>query len=176
MKSTFFGIAVLLSSMNCPAQQRAAEVARVTVGADGTVHATAVTVPYSSLASREARKNFLDLVHGCTSISQEAWKGLDINATRKLLDDSLMRPGIQKPRAVFPVSIEPERIGGVQTDGIEPAGGIAAKNKRRVLINLHGGGFAVAAGLVGQMESIPIAALGAIKVISVDYREGPEHR
>ena len=87
-----------------------------------------------------------------------------------------MRPGVQKLRATFPVNIKSEAIGGVQADVIEPAGGIAAKNKKRVLINLHGGAFEVSAGLGGQMESIPIASLGAIKVITVDYREGPEHK
>lgn len=165
-----------LGSMSCPAQQKAAEVAQVTVAPDGTVHATSMTVPYSSLASPEARKNFLDLVHGCTAVSEEARKGLDINAARKLLDDCLMRPGVEKLRGVFAVDITPEMIGGVQTDVVQPAGGVAEKNKRRVLINMHGGGFQVGARWGGQMESIPIASLGAIKVISVDYREGPEHK
>lgn len=74
------------------------------------------------------------------------------------------------------MDIKPERIAGVPTDVIEPAGGAPPKNKRRVLINLHGGGFEVGAGLGGQMESIPVASLGAIKVISVDYREGPKYK
>lgn len=151
-----------------------AQGANATIDLDGTVHLPPVSIPFSSLASEEAKKNFLDFVHGFASLS--GGEGKDINARRKRLDDLLMRPGVEKLRAVFPVAIKPEKIGGVQTDVIEPAGGIAKKNRRRVLINLHGGGFEVAAGLGGQMESIPIAALGAIKVISVDYREGPEYR
>jgi epsilon-lactone hydrolase len=88
----------------------------------------------------------------------------------------VMRPGVTKLRTIFPVHINPERIAGVPADVIEPTGGIAQGNKRRVLINLHGGGFRVGTALGGQMESIPIASLGAIKVISVDYRQGPEHK
>jgi acetyl esterase/lipase len=45
-----------------------------------------------------------------------------------------------------------------------------------VLINLHGGAFAVGADLRGLIESIPVAGSGGIKVISVDYRQGPENR
>lgn len=150
-------------------------VARATVDSRGTVHLSATTVPLSSLSSVEAQRNFLNFIHSFESLSDSGGVH-NINAVRKRLDDRLMRPGVEKLRTVFPVNITPRAIAGVQTDVIEPAGGIAAKNKRRVLINLHGGGFAVAAGLGGQMESIPIASLGAIKVITVDYREGPEFK
>ena len=145
-----------------------------TVDADGTVHPAALAVPFSSLSSASAKKNFLNFVHGfgapCGTGSKD-----DINARRKSLDDCVMRPAVIKLRTVFAVDIKPERIAGVPADVIEPIGGIAAKNKRRVRINLHGGGFRIGTGLGGQMESIPIASLGAIRVISVDYREGPEH-
>jgi acetyl esterase/lipase len=67
-------------------------------------------------------------------------------------------------------------IGGVQTDVVAPEGGVSAKNKGRVLINLHGGGMMVGARYGGQQESIPIASLGRIKVVTVDYRMMPEYR
>ena len=149
--------------------------AKVTVDPDGTVHFPSASIPLSSLSSDESKKNFLDFVHGFASLSKGEGGG-DINAGRKRLDDQLMRPGVERLRSAFTVEIRPEMIGGVQTDVIEPSGGVAKKNKGRVLINLHGGGFIVGAGLGGQMESIPIAAVGAIKVITVDYREGPEYR
>lgn len=152
-----------------------AQVANATIDSDGTVHLPAVRIPFSSLSSDEARKNFLDFVHGFASLAEGESKGGNINEVRKRLDDRLMRPGVEKLRSVFAVDIKPEMIGGVQTDVIQPTGGIAEKNKSRVLINLHGGGFIVGARLGGQMESIPIAAIGAIKVITVDYREGPEY-
>jgi acetyl esterase/lipase len=147
---------------------------KVTVDLDGTVHLPAVNIPLSSLSSDESKKNFLDFIHGFASLSKG--ESGDTNAARKRLDDRLMRPGVERLRSVFAVDIRPEMIGGVQTDVIEPSGGVAKKNKGRVLINLHGGGFVVGARLGGQMESIPIAAIGAIKVVTVDYREGPEYR
>jgi epsilon-lactone hydrolase len=44
------------------------------------------------------------------------------------------------------------------------------------LINLHEGGFVFGGRWGGQIESIPIAAVGKFKVMSVDYRMAPEHR
>ena len=67
-------------------------------------------------------------------------------------------------------------IAGVYTDVITSKDGVAAWNKHRVLINLHGGGFLIGARIMGAMESTPVAALGKIKVGTVDYRQGPEHK
>src|SRR5262249_46514269 len=50
-------------------------------------------------------------------------------------------------------------------------------NVHRVLINVHGGGFYGGRGLTfGQLESIPLAAIGRIKVVTVDYREAPYYK
>jgi monoterpene epsilon-lactone hydrolase len=40
---------------------------------------------------------------------------------------------------------------------------------------LHGGGFVTGAGTGARIESIPIAAVGRFKVISVEYRMAPEY-
>jgi monoterpene epsilon-lactone hydrolase len=169
-------VMALLGSMVSPAHEKAPEVAPVTVEADGTVHIPPMTVPYSFLASPEAKRNFLDLIHDKACVSEGLDKHASIEAKRKRIDDCLMRPGVERLRAVFAVDIKPKMIGGVQTDVVQPADGVPEKNKRRVLINLHGGGFEVGARWGGQIESIPVASLGAIRVITVDYREGPEYR
>lgn len=84
-------------------------------------------------------------------------------------------PRYQRMRASFDVSIEPREIGGVHTEVFTPVAGVSRKNARRVLVNLHGGGLQGGGRTLSQLESIPIAALGRIKVISVDYRMAPEH-
>lgn len=145
------------------------------VDADGTIHVPSFTILVSPLASTEADRNFIDFVHDFQLLTNGPGNRT-IREARRRLDDLLMRPGVVRLRSVFPVKITPEKIGGVQTDVIEPLVGISPRNANRVLINLHGGGFQAAAGLGGQMESIPIASLGSIRVISVDYREGPENR
>lgn len=78
-------------------------------------------------------------------------------------------------RERYPVVITPKEIGGVYTEVFTPAGGVALNNKRRVLINLHGGGFIIGSRTFSQLESIPIAAVGKIEVISIDYRQEPEY-
>jgi acetyl esterase/lipase len=57
-----------------------------------------------------------------------------------------------------------------------PKDGVSPENERRILINLHGGGFIMGARTVGAIESVPIASLGKITVISIDYRMAPEHK
>jgi len=75
-------------------------------------------------------------------------------------------------REMFDVTVKPEMIAGVYTDIVLPKQGVSEKNKNRVLINLHGGAFMIEAR--ENTESIPIAATGKIKVVSVDYRMSPE--
>ncbi|MBI4166876.1 MAG: alpha/beta hydrolase fold domain-containing protein, partial [Acidobacteria bacterium] len=44
-----------------------------------------------------------------------------------------------------------------------------------VLINVHGGHFEGGSRIASHLESIPIAVVGKIKVISIDYRMAPEY-
>jgi epsilon-lactone hydrolase len=76
----------------------------------------------------------------------------------------------------YPVSITSQRIGGVYSEIFTPSRGIDPQNQRRVLINLHGGGFLEGSRTVSHLESIPIAGVAHIKVVSVDYRQAPEAR
>lgn len=78
-------------------------------------------------------------------------------------------------RARYAVASEQQEIGGVHTEVFVPAAGIAARERKRVLIDLHGGGFLGGWGINSESESVPLAALARVKVISIDYREGPEH-
>jgi epsilon-lactone hydrolase len=57
-----------------------------------------------------------------------------------------------------------------------PKDGVAARNRDRVLINLHGGGFMGCLPACAELESMPVAALGRIRVISLDYRQSPKHK
>lgn len=146
------------------------------IDALGNVHVPSIVVPLSPLASQEAKSDFLNYVRNTQSPCVTPGDSNDIVAFRKRLDDCLNRPAVARLRAVFPVSIKPQRIAGVMTDVIEPSTGVAERNRRRVLINLHDGFFLFDAGLGGQLGSIPVASSGAIKVISIDYREAPENK
>jgi epsilon-lactone hydrolase len=83
---------------------------------------------------------------------------------------------IGRYRARYKVEIEPKTLGGVATEIITPAAGIPVVNRERVLINVHSGGFIGGGRWSGQLEAIPIAAVGKFKVIAVDYRLAPEYK
>lgn len=141
--------------------------AKPVVDAAATVHVPAMSIPFSSLGSPEAKRNYLQFIRGFEALAAGRCGSLD---------DCLFKPGVARLRAAFAVEMTPQIIAGVQTDVIVPAGGVSRENARRVLLNLHGGGFIVGARYGGQMESIPISSIGRFKVITVDYREGPQHR
>ena len=72
--------------------------------------------------------------------------------------------------------LETGQIGGVYTETFTPKTGVTAINQDRVLINLHGGAFCSGSRTSSQLESMPVATMGRIKVISVDYRMAPAYR
>jgi acetyl esterase/lipase len=79
-------------------------------------------------------------------------------------------------RAQYSVTVTPTVIGGVSTEVVVPRGAIASNNRHRVLIDLHGGSFSGGARTNSQVESMPVASVGKVKVVSVDYRLAPESR
>jgi epsilon-lactone hydrolase len=98
--------------------------------------------------------------------------GADIRAC----EAQMYPPIITEARKKYDVRIEARTIGGIYTDVVSPAEGVSKKNARRVLINAHGGAFLYGARFGGQLEAMPIAAIGKYKVVAVDYRMGPEHQ
>lgn len=148
-----------------------------TEGNQGTVHVPAFDLPLSNYLSPEARQVLQrapnEASAPCPSLSDPANLTVDaVKAVRACLAER-EKPRLEKLRTQFPVVTEPETIAGVPTEIFTPKEGNSATNKHRVLINLHGGGFVVGDA---RGESIPIAALGKIKVVGVDYRMGPEHK
>ena len=74
-------------------------------------------------------------------------------------------------RKAHAVTITEDVFAGVPVRRIVREGGEI--DRKRVLINFHGGGFAVDAGSL--TENIPIAALSGIEVVAVLYRLSPDH-
>jgi epsilon-lactone hydrolase len=140
---------------------------------DGSIAVHAFTLPFSEYASEEAKKAFLQSraavsvpVDFLTSAGVLKWRGEEDSHKKKMAENMLTK---------FPAEINQERLDDVPVDILVPRGGIQPRNGNRVLINLHGGGFIFGARYEGQTGSIPIAGLGGIKVVTVDYRLAPEH-
>ena len=81
---------------------------------------------------------------------------------------------VPRLRDLFAVDIVAATIGGIDVLDVTPAE--RSPDPARVLINLHGGAFTVGWDGIARIESIPIAALGGYRVVSVNYRMAPEHR
>jgi monoterpene epsilon-lactone hydrolase len=146
-------------------------------------HVRAFDLPESSYLSAETRAA-LDLQRRwwaqtppstCPALDESPAERLA--AVRNCLaEESYRSPLYLATRERYPVDIAVELAGGVTTEVFTPRGGVAPRNRHRVLINLHGGGFLEGARSVSHLESIPIAAVARIKVISIDYRMAPEAR
>ncbi len=139
----------------------------VRVEADGTVHAPAMSVPVSSLSSPEAQ-----------AYVAEHLRQMQQPALLQQVDGVpvFMKPYLARQTALFAHKKIDATIGGVHVYDYSPAAGIASANRHRVLINLHGGGFSGCFPGCAELESIPVTALGRVRVVSVDYREGPDHK
>lgn len=75
--------------------------------------------------------------------------------------------------AKFNVTVTPETIAGVKVFVIAP-NVLPEKNKERLLVHVHGGGYVLGTGAAGAGEAILMAGIGGYKVISVDYRMPPD--
>jgi monoterpene epsilon-lactone hydrolase len=143
------------------------------VSSEGTVRVPEFSVPLSRYMSDEARRKFIETAKKPRP-KQTATKPSITERRRNY--DAVYQPIVERARAAWPVRVQSTLIGGVPTQVVTPVTGISDRNARRVLINLHGGGFIVGAGLGGLTESIPVSGLMGIKVVSVDYRMAPEHQ
>ncbi|MDE2111821.1 MAG: alpha/beta fold hydrolase [Alphaproteobacteria bacterium] len=160
----------LLTSVSAVAEEPATPGMSAGTAVPGTIHITNADIPFSDYASPEALQAALAALKTPPTPDFHG----DIKAfrayQRKYPDEQLA-----KMDKVYAVTITPETIGGVETRVIMPKEGIAARNRQRVLINLHGGGFMWGAESEALVESIPYAATNRIKVITVDYRMAPEY-
>jgi len=145
-------------------------------------HVPAVDLPPSQLMSADGRL-MLEQPRTSTAASAQVYpcgqlEGRDIARMRKVRNCLASSFYASHEYRYFvenyPVDIESLEIDGVYVEIFTPKSGILEKNRNRVLINVHGAGFASGSRTESRRESMPIAALGGIKVISIDYRMGPE--
>jgi hypothetical protein len=153
-------------------------LARVTVP-EGTVHVPAFDFPPSEFLSAESQaaetaddrffkdSHFDDFVKRC--FGDGASKASDAISHCRVDWAQYMSYYLVKLKARYKVAIEAEMIGGVPTTIISPLDGVSAANRHRVLVDVAGPDMT--GGTRGQMESIAIAAVGRIKIVSVDFRE-----
>lgn len=157
--------------------QAVAERPKVIVDPDATVHIPSLTVPASGYVSPEAKAALHDiLTHPYPAIPGANAPLAEYQKGREALNRDVYAPLIARQKARYAVDLASETIAGVYADVVTPKDGVPAKNRDKVLINLHGGAFYNGARTESLVESIPVAAVGKYKIYSLDYREGPEFK
>lgn len=133
---------------------------QIVIDDDGTYHLPAQAIPMSKLMSRELKESLLYIDR-----TQR-----DPKYTEKQADGStlLLKPFRDRQDAMFPLHKEDTKIGGIHVIVYAPKDGVSAKNKNRVLIELHSADCWTDCGALGSQ---PVAYLGKIEVVSVDYAE-----
>jgi monoterpene epsilon-lactone hydrolase len=156
---------LLLAQQPTPAPTTAADAPnRDTsyIDANGAAHVTRV-VPVPQTVSPEAQKSLsrAEPDQGPPQPLEERRKGTDAYTARARVEWT----------KICPNTIVEDKLAGVPVRIVTPEG-MPDKNKDKVLMNLHGGGFNSDSG--SYTESIPIASYAGIKVVAVLYRLSPE--
>jgi monoterpene epsilon-lactone hydrolase len=136
---------------------------------EGAVEVGEFHLPYSAFASSAARNAFVTQIN--PPPPQVQGDILALRAHYETQNDRLA----DRMRALYPVSVREDEIGGVRVHRVTP-GDPSPANAGRRLICLHGGAFAWGADSGALVEAIPIASVMGVEVIAVDYRLAPEHR
>jgi acetyl esterase/lipase len=164
---SFTWMSLSLSSSSSGQDRPATQLPKVVVQADGSVEIPAQTAPVSTFLSPEAK----------AYVAQHL---KDMQDPEILKQDAgvprFMKSYLARDYELFAVERKDQKIGGVHAYVYTPKMGLSERNKKRILINLHGGGFSGCWPGCAELESIPVSALGQIEVVSVDYREGPEYK
>jgi acetyl esterase/lipase len=151
-----------------PASAQDTAAGRPTFAKDGTVHVPAFDLPPSAFSSKQAA----DALKARAGVPPfDIPPNIDIKMMRMGME-AVLSPTVKLMQARYPADVTQQLIAGVPTRIVLPKGIKTSSN--RVLINLHGGGFSMCADACALLESLPIAAVGGYKVISVNYRQGPE--
>lgn len=157
-------------SLHAQTQPPAPPASAPKASADGTIETQPFSLPFTYFASPEARAEWIRQTN-----SPPMTMSGDIAAMRRATDVASERLR-KEAKARYRYTSAKSVMGGVKVEEFVPVEGVSPENRDRVLINLHGGGFMVGGGgVLGAAESIPIASVARIKVVAVDYRQGPEH-
>jgi monoterpene epsilon-lactone hydrolase len=158
-------LAVFLDLPHAVLAQSAGAPPAVKIDEDGSVHVPAHVVPMSNMLSPEGKAYVTEHL-----LNMQRPEML----TQKDGVPVLLVGYLERQRSLFAVKKHDVIIAGVHAYEYLPKDGIAPTNSKRVLINLHGGGFTGCWPACAELESLPVAAMGRIRVLSLDYREGPK--
>lgn len=129
-------------------------------------------IPVPGTVSPEMQKNIalpLDPLMNIKPSSLEQWREI-VAKGEGVVTENLMRSASK----LFPVEVKPEIVGGVKTHLVSPKT-LPEKNRNRLLVYVHGGGYILNGGEGSVPEAMAMAHYGQINVLSIDYRMLPDY-
>jgi len=145
-----------------------------TIEPDGAVVVPSFVLPPSIYSSDEAKAA---LPRKPTDPEEGMFRALAAGKAgefRKRMPE-FMAPRIKHLTELYPVTMRQATIAGVPAVIATPVKPIPKSNRRKILLNLPGGGFVMGtADGTGMLESVPLAALAQVEIVSITYRQAPE--
>ena len=166
----FTGAAAALAQTTPP------QVAAASAGveADGAVDVPAFRLPPSAYLSPEAKAALPRKPFDQEDALARALKAGNVGAFRGRMGQ-FMAGEIKHHADLYPVTLQPGQIAGVPAVYVTPVKPMPAANRKKILLDLPGGGFILgAAPGTGMEESIPLAAMARVQIVSITYRQAPE--
>ena len=145
-----------------------------TIGADGTVNVPTFALPPSMYMSEEAAKV---LPRKPVDMEEPMYRALAAGKAGEMRKRTpeFMAPRFKHLTELYPVTMRNTTIAGVPVVYATPVKAIPARNKSKILIDLPGGGFVMGtADGTGMLESIPLAVMAQVEIVSISYRQAPE--
>jgi len=146
------------------------------IEADGTVIVPYFRLPPSVFLSDEARAALPRQPADPQATMMQALKAGQAGELRARIGE-FMAPRIDHLKEMYKVETSAATIADVPVVYAMPAEGMPAANRDKILLNLPGGGFVMGTSNgTGMVESIPLARLAGVKIVSMTYRQFPEFR
>ena len=144
------------------------------IEADGTVNVPSFRLPPSIYLSDQAKAALPRKPTDMEAPMHQALASGKAGEMRARVGE-FMAPTIKHHAELYPVTMTPTTIAGVPAVRVTPVKPIPAANKKKILLNLPGGGFVMGSSQgTGMVESIPLAAMAQVEIISITYRQAPE--
>ena len=175
-------VLALMGITACTTRTSNGVITEFKIDSDGTRHVPGFKLPLSELISPEAREILTSgyMLENCPLpdwSAKEAELNASIMVSRQCWDKAT-KNNLARTKEIYPATIDPLEIEGTTAYNVfdvKPKEGIAPKNKGRVLIHVPGSGHIANTYYTAQNSALPIAALGRMRVVAVDYRKGPEY-
>lgn len=144
----------------------------MTRDSDGTLHVPARRIPLPPTISAEAQLALsaprFEALKEPPAHDKAAWRRHIAEADARMA--KMLAPLAEK----FPVQVDTHSVGAATLYEITPPE-IPARNARRAILHVHGGGYVMGGGrLAGQM-AVSMATAARMKTFSIDYRMPPDH-